>query len=125
MPPYRGLILGFGVVTTDFYGALSAFSVRAGLDPEAFVHALRETDEGRDALAAVEPGQMAQRDFERTMGRLLGLDDDGLLAHALADLHTRPEVVALVRQARGDGVRTAARSNSRGTDAAPSAREQT
>lgn len=113
---YKGLILDFGgVVTTDFYGALNAFSVRAGLDAGAFVRALREVPEGRKALAAVECGQMSQRDFEATMGRLLGLDDNGLLAKALADLRPRPEVIDLTRRARAKGVRVAALSNSWGT----------
>jgi hypothetical protein len=45
---YSGLILDFGgVVTTDFYGALDAFSERAGLDAGAFVRTLREVPEGR------------------------------------------------------------------------------
>ena len=114
--PYRGLILDFGgVVTTDFYGALSAFSVREGLDAGAFVRVLRETAEGREALAAVECGQMSQRAYEQVIGRLLGLDDHGLVARALADLNPRPEVVELVRRARVAGVRIAALSNSWGT----------
>jgi epoxide hydrolase-like predicted phosphatase len=113
---YSGLILDFGgVVTTDFYGALSAFSQRAGLDPGAFTSVLRDTSQGRQALAAVECGQMTQREFERTVGRLLGLDDNGLLGKALADLRPRPEVAALVEQARRSGVRVAVLSNSWGT----------
>jgi epoxide hydrolase-like predicted phosphatase len=113
---YSGLILDFGgVVTTDFYAALSAFSAREGLDAGAFVRVLRETSEGRQALAAVECGQMAQRDYEQVIGRLLGLDDRGLLAKALADLRPRPEVIDLVRRARAAGVRVAALSNSWGT----------
>ncbi len=39
---YRGLILDFGgVVTTDFYGALSAFCVREHLAPDAVMRVLR------------------------------------------------------------------------------------
>jgi epoxide hydrolase-like predicted phosphatase len=113
---YKGLILDFGgVVTTDFYGALDAFSLRAGLDDGAFVRALREVPEGRAALAAVECSQMSQREFEVTMGRLLGLDDRGLLAKALADLLPREEIIDLTRRARASGVRVAALSNSWGT----------
>ena len=113
---YKGLILDFGgVVTTDFYGALNAFSARAGLEAGAFVRTLREVPEGRKALAAAECGQMSQRDFEVTMGRLLGLDDKGLLAKALAHLRPRPEVIDLTRRARAKGVRVAALSNSWGT----------
>ena len=88
---YQGLILDFGgVVTTDFYGALAAFSERAGLDPGAFTRVLREDPEGREAFHAVERGAIPQREFEVTMGRLLGLPDEGLLAAALADLGPRP-----------------------------------
>ena len=113
---YRGLILDFGgVVTTDFYGALDAFSVRAGLDSGAFVRTLREVPEGRAALTAVESGKMPQRDFEQVMGRLLGLDDNGLLEKALADLRPRPQIIDLTRRARAKGIRVAALSNSWGT----------
>jgi epoxide hydrolase-like predicted phosphatase len=113
---YSGLILDFGgVVTTEFYGALDAFSERAGLGDGAFVRALREVPEGRAALAAVESGKMPQREFEQVMGRLLGLDDNGLLEKALADLRPRPEVIVLARRARAKGIRVAALSNSWGT----------
>lgn len=113
---YKGLILDFGgVVTTDFYGALNAFSERAGLDRGAFVRTLREVPEGRAALAAVESGQMPQREFEQAMGHLLGLDDNGLLERALADLRPRPEIIGLTRRARAQGILVAALSNSWGT----------
>lgn len=116
MSSYAGLILDFGgVVTTDFYGALSAFSVREGLEAGAFARALRTAPEGRRALAAVECGQISQRDFEQTLGRLLGLDDDRLLARALADLRPRPAVTSLARRARASGIRVAILSNSWGT----------
>jgi putative hydrolase of the HAD superfamily len=58
---------------------------------------------------------MSQRGFEVTMGRLLGLDDNGLLERALADLRPRLEVIDLTRRARAEGVRVAALSNSWGT----------
>jgi putative hydrolase of the HAD superfamily len=113
---YKGLILDFGgVVTTDFYGALNAFSERAGLDRGAFVRTLREVPEGRAALAAVESGQMPQREFEQAMGHLLGRDDNGLLERALADLRPRPEIIGLTRRARAQGIIVAALSNSWGT----------
>jgi epoxide hydrolase-like predicted phosphatase len=113
---YRGLILDFGgVITTDFYGGLSAFCVREGLDAGAFVAAIRDSAEGRPALKAVERGELPQREFEQVLGRLLGLDDNGLLARALADIRPRPEVIDLAARARAAGVRTAILSNSLGT----------
>ncbi|HEX6520961.1 MAG TPA: HAD family phosphatase [Streptosporangiaceae bacterium] len=113
---YRGLILDFGgVVTTDFYGALSAFCVREGLAPDAFVHALRDTAEGRAALAAVESGRISQRAYEKTIAELLGVDDHGLLGRALADLRPRREVLELVRRVRAAGIRAGVLSNSWGS----------
>jgi putative hydrolase of the HAD superfamily len=113
---YKGLILDFGgVVTTDFQAAVAAFSVREGLDAGAFVRAIGQTTEGREAVAAVECGQISQRDFEVTLGRMLGLDDRGLLTKATADLRPRPGVIALVRRARARGMRVAVLSNSWGT----------
>ena len=111
---YSGLILDFGgVVTTDFYGALSAFCVREGLPSDAVIQTIR-TAEGREALAGAETGQLPQRTWEITLGKLLGLDDHGLLGRALADLHPRPEVQALAREARAAGISTAILSNSWG-----------
>jgi putative hydrolase of the HAD superfamily len=116
MTTYAGLILDFGgVVTTDFYGALAAFSVRSGLDAGAFVRVLREDPEGRAAFHAAECGKIPQRDFEVIMGRLLGLPDSGLLAAALSDLEPRPVIMDLVKRARAAGLKTAALSNSWGT----------
>jgi putative hydrolase of the HAD superfamily len=116
MSTYTGLILDFGgVVTTDFYGALAAFSMRSGLDAGAFVRVLREDPEGREAFHAAECGQIPQRDFEVIMGRLLRLPDDGLLAAALADLEPRPAIIDMVKRARRAAVKMAALSNSWGT----------
>jgi putative hydrolase of the HAD superfamily len=112
----QALILDFGgVVTTDFYGALSAFCVREGLAPDAVVHVLRDTSEGVQALAAVEAGAISQREYEVTLGRLLGVADDGLLGRALADLRPCGPVLSLVERGRRAGIPAAVLSNSWGT----------
>jgi epoxide hydrolase-like predicted phosphatase len=112
---YRGLILDFGgVVTTDLSAELSAFCIREGLPPDAIVHALRDTAEGREAFAAVETGRIPQRTYEVTMGRLLGVDDHGLLTRALGGLRPRPEVLNLVHRVRQAGIPVAILSNSWG-----------
>ena len=113
---YHGLILDFGgVVTTDFYAALSAFCSRQGLAADAVQHALRDTVDGRHALAAVESGQISQREYEAVLARLLGVDSRGLLGRALADLQPNHAVLGLARRARGRGIRVAVLSNSWGT----------
>jgi len=112
---YHGLILDFGgVVTTDLFADLSAFCVREGLDPGAFVRVLRGDPEGRQALKAVEAGKIPQREFEVTIGRLLGVDDHGLLTRALGGLRPRPEVLDLIRRTRAAGIRVGRLSNSWG-----------
>jgi putative hydrolase of the HAD superfamily len=112
---YRGLILDFGgVVTTDLVAELSAFCVREGLDPGAFVRVLRDDPAGREAFEAVEAGKIPQREFEVTVGRLLGIDDHGLLTRALGGLRPRPEVLDLIRRTRAAGIRVGLLSNSWG-----------
>jgi epoxide hydrolase-like predicted phosphatase len=113
---YHGLILDFGgVITTDFYGALSAFCLREGLPPDAFVQVLRGTSEGRSALAAVESGRISQREYEATLAGLLGVDSRDLLGRALGDLRPRASVLDLVRRVRAAGARVAVLSNSWGS----------
>jgi epoxide hydrolase-like predicted phosphatase len=112
---YRGLILDFGgVVTTDLYAELSAFSVREGLAPDAIARVLRDDPQGSQAFAAVEAGKISQREYEVVIGRLLGVDDHGLLTRALGGLRPRPEVLDLIRRARAAGIRVGLLSNSWG-----------
>jgi putative hydrolase of the HAD superfamily len=112
---YGGLILDFGgVVTTDLFAELSAFCVREGLDPDAFVRVLRDNDEGRRAFEAVEAGKIPQREYEVTIGRLLGVDDCHLLIRALSGLRPRPAVLGLVGRARDAGILVGCLSNSWG-----------
>jgi putative hydrolase of the HAD superfamily len=113
---YYGLVLDFGgVITTDFYGALSAFCQREGLPTDAFVRVLRGTSEGRSALAAVESGQISRREYEAAVAGLLGVDSRDLLGRALADLRPRASVLDLVRRVRAAGVRVVVLSNSWGS----------
>lgn len=112
---YQGLLLDFGgVVTTDLFAELSAFCVREGLDPGAFARMLRDDQEGRHAFEDVEAGKISQREFEVTIGRLLGVDDQGLLTRALGGLRPRPEVLDLIQRTRSAGIRVGLLSNSWG-----------
>ena len=113
---YHGLILDFGgVVTTDFYGALSAFCQRQGFRSDAVLRVLRDTREGREALAAVEIGHLVQADYEIILANLLGVSPDGFLGRALADLRPRQEVLDLIHDARDAGLHVRILSNSWGT----------
>lgn len=111
----RGLILDFGgVVTTDFSRALRGFCRREHLPDDALLHVLRNTPGGSTALAQAERGQIGQQDLETVLADLLGVDADGLIARALADLRPCPPVLDLVAQARRAGIATAVLSNSLG-----------
>ena len=57
---------------------------------------------------------MSQREFEVTIGRLLGVDDHGLLTRALGGLRPRPEILNLIQRTRGAGIRVGLLSNSWG-----------
>jgi epoxide hydrolase-like predicted phosphatase len=111
---YAGLILDFGgVVTTDLLGQLSAFCGREGIAPDAFARTLA-SDEGSAALQAAELGKLPQRDFEVTLGRLLGVNDQGLVNRALSGLRPRAEILELAQRARSRGIRVGLLSNSWG-----------
>jgi putative hydrolase of the HAD superfamily len=75
---------------------------------------LRDSSEGREAIKAVEAGKISQRDYEVTIGRLLGVDDRGLLIRALGGLRPRPAVLELIQRARSANIRVALLSNSWG-----------
>jgi putative hydrolase of the HAD superfamily len=112
---YQGLILDFGgVVTTSLFDELSAFCAREGLAPGAFARALRDGGEGQRAFEAVEAGKIPQREYEVTIGRILGVSDSHLLIRALGGLQPRPAVLDLVSRARAAGVRAGCLSNSWG-----------
>lgn len=110
-----GLIVDFGgVVTSDFHAALSAFCTREGLPADAVRCALRDTAAGRGALTAAECGRISQREFEIVLAGLIGVNDRGLLARALADLRPRGLVLDLVARVRAQGIPAAVLSNSLG-----------
>jgi putative hydrolase of the HAD superfamily len=112
---YRGLILDFGgVVTTSLFDELSVFCIREGLHPDAFARVLRDGGEGQEAFEQVEAGKIPQREYEATIGRLLGVDDRHLLIRALGGLRPRQPVLDLIGKARGTGIRVACLSNSWG-----------
>jgi putative hydrolase of the HAD superfamily len=75
---------------------------------------LRDDPEGKEAFAAVEMGEISQRDYEIVLGRLLGVDDHGLLTRALGGLRPRPEVLDFIRRARAADIRVGLLSNSWG-----------
>ncbi|MGW2837697.1 HAD-IA family hydrolase [Streptomyces sp. NPDC001493] len=115
--PYRGLILDFGgVLTTRMRLNGEAFERAEGLEPGAYFAALGENPEGVEVYAALEVGEAVQEDWNRVIGRILGIDPTDLMRRALAHLHQEPAIVAAARRARAAGIKVAMLSNSFGTD---------
>ena len=93
--PKGGDIIAPDDVAFDPSGNLYATEVMDGRvsmrAPGGRTRVLRDDQEGRHAFEEVEAGKISQREFEVTIGRLLGVDDHGLLTRALGGLRPRLE----------------------------------
>ncbi|WP_130797382.1 HAD family hydrolase [Streptomyces otsuchiensis] len=115
--PYRGLILDFGgVLTTRMRANGEAFERSEGLTPGAYFAALGEHPDGVATYAALEVGKATQEDWNRVIGRILGIDPTDLMRRALANLHPEPRIVAAANRARAAGIKVAMLSNSFGIE---------
>jgi epoxide hydrolase-like predicted phosphatase len=98
--------------------AFAGFCDREGLAHDVVRHAFREDDGAREALFALELGQLGEEEFARRLAAALGLPEEraeGLIARLWQDLGPDEEMLAAVERARGAGVRTGLISNSWGT----------
>ncbi|MGY0057260.1 hypothetical protein ACWY4P_11950 [Streptomyces sp. LZ34] len=72
---YRGLILDFGgVLTTQMRLNGEAFEKSEGLEPGAYFVALGRNPEGVRVYADLEVGRATQEDWNRVIGKILGVD---------------------------------------------------
>jgi putative hydrolase of the HAD superfamily len=115
--PYRGLIVDFGgVVSTSFEGALRAFCVREGLEPNAFEQVFSLDAGAKGMLVDLERGDVGQAEFVAHVASALGVAPDRLLERMIADLRLEPRIVAKIENLRNRGVKVAVLSNSWGTE---------
>ena len=71
---HRGLLLDFGgVLTSSLLDAIRRFCVECGLGPDTLLDLFRDDPGGRRLLADVECGVISQSEFERGVGKLLGV----------------------------------------------------
>jgi putative hydrolase of the HAD superfamily len=113
---YRGLIVDFGgVVSTSFEGALRAFCIREGLEPNAFEQVFSLDAGAKGMLVDLERGNVGQAEFVAHISSALGVAPDGLLERMIADLRLEPRMVAEIEKLRHRGVKVAVLSNSWGT----------
>lgn len=114
---YRGLILDFGgVLTTRMRLNGQAFEKSEGLTPGAYFAALNENPEGVSVYADLEVGRASQEDWNRVIGKILGIDPTDLMRRALANLRPEAAIVNAARRAREAGIKVAMLSNSFGLE---------
>lgn len=117
----RGLLMDWGgVMTHNLFGSFSAFCESEGLDPQALANAFRGDERARSMLFGYEEGKIAEDEFERYIGGLLGVaSPGGLVDRLFSDVKVDEAMVDAVRTARAAGVRTGLVSNSWGTTRYP------
>lgn len=123
----RGLLVDWGgVLTSGLDVALGRWAELDNLDFEAYFKAVVEwlgadpAEAEINPIHALERGQIAVPDFERKLAALLltrdgtPLQAEGLIDRMFAHFEHEPRMTALVRRAKGHGLKTALLSNSWG-----------
>lgn len=126
-PVLRGLLVDWGgVLTSGLEDALGRWAELDGLDFEAYYRAMVDwlaaspVEAEVNPIHALERGQIAVPDFERKLASMLVRKDggpvqaEGLIERMFAHFEHQPQMSALIRRARGHGIRTALLSNSWG-----------
>ena len=112
----RGLVLDYGgVLTTNVFDSFRDFCVRERLEPDAVKTLFRANPEARSLVRAVETGDIAEDEFSARFGALLGIEDcERLIDRLFAGMGPDEAMLAAVRGARAQGVKTGLISNSMG-----------
>ncbi len=104
-----------GVLTTSIWPAFAAFCEAEGLAPETVRELFRGDTEALGLLRGLETGELADAEFERRFGALVGVaDHEGLIGRMFAGLAPDPAMLGAVAAARAAGVKTGLISNSWG-----------
>jgi putative hydrolase of the HAD superfamily len=110
----KALIVDFGgVLTTDVWDSFAVFCRERGLDDGAVRRLFREDPEALALLRRLEIGALAEEEFEARFAERLGIDDGSdLIDSMFRGMQPDAEMVAAVRAAHAQGVRTGLLSNS-------------
>jgi epoxide hydrolase-like predicted phosphatase len=109
------LIDWYGVMTTEIKPSFDAFCTAEGVDPERMMSVFEHDTEARELLFGFEEGRVEEDVFAAGFAAALGMAPeraDGLSARLWSGVTPHPDMIALVRAARGAGVRTGLISNS-------------
>jgi putative hydrolase of the HAD superfamily len=112
----KGLVLDYGgVLTTNVFDSFRDFCVTEGLEPGAVKDLFRADPSARGLVRAVETGEIAEAEFSNRFGELLGIADrERLIDRLFAGMGPDEAMLAAVRGARAQGVKTGLISNSMG-----------
>jgi len=124
----KGLIVDWGGVLTDSIAdPFEAWAIEEGIDYPHYQGVLTEllgsqapTGLDQNPIHALERGELANLEFEKLLATRLRRSDgatvshEGMLARMFSKLQHAPDMNALVRRARGLGIRTGLLSNSWG-----------
>jgi putative hydrolase of the HAD superfamily len=114
----RGLLVDYGgVLTTNVFDSFRTFCEDEGLDPEAIKRRFRDDPRALECVRGLERGELGAEDFSERFGELLELDPvrrTGLVERMFGHIRPDDQMVAAVRRARAQGVRTGLISNSMG-----------
>jgi epoxide hydrolase-like predicted phosphatase len=127
-PGLRGVIFDWGgVITNPIIDTVQAWLTADGIDRDSYAAAMRPWvrsaygPEQRDSpIHALERGEVSDAEFEQALAALLvGLDGgvvpaDGLLRRMFAASRVEAEMLDLIRELRGRGLRIGLLSNSWG-----------
>jgi putative hydrolase of the HAD superfamily len=113
----RGLLIDWGgVLTNSLFDSFTVWFRSIGLTEEDVRSVFRNRPAARDALIAMETGEMDESEFEVIFARSLELEShEGVVDGLMAKLAPDTEMQRAVERARAAGVRTGLISNSWGT----------
>lgn len=114
--PPRGLLVDFGgVLTTNVFDSWRTFCELEGLPPDTLKTLFRENPQAAVLVRSMETAAVSEEDFGRDFGDLLGVTDQtGLLERMFGHIGPDLPMLAAVRRARAQDIRTGLISNSMG-----------
>jgi putative hydrolase of the HAD superfamily len=112
-----GLLVDYGgVLTTNVFASFRAFCTVEGLDPDTIKRLFRSEPRALELVRGLETGAITDDQFGEGFGELLGLEDrTGLVGRMFSSIGPDEAMIAAVRAARAQGVRTGLISNSMGS----------
>jgi putative hydrolase of the HAD superfamily len=115
-PLPSALILDFGgVLTTDLWHSVRAFTRREGLPEATLLDLMGHDPQIHPLYLGLERGDISQTEFEARLAAAAGIAPERLLARMCADLRPDEAMLAAVAALRAGGVRIGILSNSWGS----------